>query len=479
MKTYESIGEKTIRRIGKEQRKARNVGWFYFLGIIALATLAFFPFLEIGGEKWSAIDYFKQYKNFVKALPKLSKLLLVYVFLSLFLIAILCNALKGLCGLGTLNKRSMARKDRNRDAMEKMGKIFSGSFACYVIFYFLHFLFFGWKDDAIVKVELTTFGYLTLAVGVGVHFFGGLIGGNVRRFQNNKTEDEAKRPYGIFLYFLANVLQYVAVAGILYFFLQVSIVYLYVFSVISQDSFLVCSAKEWIYLGLQGATLLSALVLVKHATANTEYNFFGRDGSGMKNFRVFSILTALFAIGCFGYYWYETADAGKANYPYEFLIVAGIAIASFICECIFKANWNKEEMETSECDASMQPLAQPPVQQAPQAYPPAPIVNVQAPYPVPYYLPTPNVGAVEDSVAEDEKEPETVSEWQILCPTCKKRLQVKDSKKYHCCPACNGVFTLRKHKRKMVKPGVSQSNRVQKEEQPLCLVDFNQDPFAK
>ena len=496
MRAYGSVGEMAVRRIRKEQNKARNVGWIYFLGTIALAVLAFLPFLKINGEAFSVIDYVDWYKNFFKALPDVSKFSYFYVFLSLFLIAILFNALKALFRLGGLHKHSMARKDRNRDAMEKMGSIFSGSFACYVIYYFLYFLFFGWKDNAFMDVELTLFGYLTLGVGLGVHWLAGLVGGGVRKFKNNTSVEEAKRPYGLFLYFLGNLLQLAAVVGILYFFLEISNIGLYVYSVMLQDKFTVCITEEWIYLGLQAATVLCALVLVKHATANTEFNFFGRDGKGMKNFRVFSLLTALFAAGCFGYIWWKTKEAGKAEYFHEYLIVAGIALAIFVLECVLKANWKKSDDETDEIAAveqPQQPLQQPLPQPAmppymPYPMPMPPVVNVHAPYPVPCYVlpmpsreePKPQPQPLVETVVEEKEEskPMQISKWQILCPTCKKRLTVKDSSAYHCCPACNNVFELRKENRKMLKPGVSQSNKVVEEKKPFSLVDFDKDPFA-
>ncbi len=497
MRAYESNREMTRKRIKKVQSKAKFAGWLYLLGTIAMAVLACLSVVQVEGHQYWAEKL--SIGNFLQPIKSLkdggfSVDLIVSVLYLFVLLAVIINVLKCLGKLSRLTKRSAVKLNRNRDAMERMGKIFSGSFAVVIIFHFLVFVL-------LKGVKLNMFGYIALAVGVFIHLLAGIVEGKVGKFDNQASIEEHKRETGLFVYFVRNFLQIAAVVGILYFFVKGSTIATHVPALLKGDmAALTGDIMVLVSFALQVVAVISIMVLIKHATATTEFNFWGIEGPGMKNYRVFSFFTFIASAGIFAV---EMLNLPKdAKIDWTFAIVAAIALVIFIMDCIMKSRRKKTDRAVERFEnrppmahpaapaqamrmpMSVQPQVCQPViyVQAPPLMPcPAmgcggapclPPSNMQAQMPMNTQVQTPDMAAQQpapvapvapvvapaptpisapalETPSYEEEAPAKV--WKVACPNCKKTLSVKDTR-FNRCPSCGKVFQIRKGQRAVEVP---------------------------
>lgn len=505
MRAYESNREMTRKRIKKVQSKAKFAGWLYLLGTIAMAVLACLSVVQVEGHQFWAEKL--SIGNFLEPIKSLKNVgvsvdLIVSVLYLFVLLAVIINVLKCWGKLSRLTKRSAVKLNRNRDAMERMGKIFSGSFAVVVIFHFLFFVL-------LQGVKLNMFGYVALAAGVFIHLLAGIVEGKVGKFDNQASIEEHKRETGLFVYFVRNFLQIAAVVGIIYFFVKGSTISTHVPALLKGDmAALTGDIMVLVSFALQIVAVISIMVLIKHATATTEFNFWGIDGPGMKNYRVFSFFTFIAAAGIFAVGMLNLPEGEKTDWT--FAIVAAIALVIFVLDCIMKSRRKKAERRAERFE-NRPPVARPaapaqamrmPMQVQPQVC--QPVIYVQAPPPMPcpamsrggspcvppmhaqmpmnapaqmpmsapMQMPAPapqqpapapaapvapvapvvapaSTPAPVEAPSYEEEAPAKV--WKVACPNCKKTLSVKDTR-FNRCPSCGKVFQIRKGQRTVEVP---------------------------
>ena len=210
----------------------------------------------------------------------------------------------------------------------------------------------------------------------------------------------------------------------------------------------------YIALGLQVLVGLCLLPLIKHATATTEYNIDGANGSGMKTFRVFSFfvfLTAGAAAVCkylIGEAVFSTNATGTVvsvvkELSINTIIIAGIALVMFIIEVIMRnmpGHKKQKKAKDEEVEANYEGKAS----SKPTPHPSSPYVNM----PLYIMLDTKEKKAevVENTPESEEEEEEAAEEetYDVNCPHCGKALRVKNGPDYHRCPVCGKVFQIRK-----------------------------------
>lgn len=503
MKAYE-----LKRRLRKTRGKVGFVGFLYLIGTIAMTALAALPMFAINGT-WLWSGNFWWYVKEVFKAPRDWFSFGVAALYAIMLLTVAINFLRSFGQLGKLYaKRSKQAKGYNRNlcAMDEMGKLFSSSFCAIVSVHFLIFIV-----QPYGAVRITKVAYAMVAVGLFFHFVCGLMGGKTSVFNQNKLTGEVveeKRPCKLFVYFFRNLVQIAAICAIVFYFVwNCNFNEIVVGALAKQNPFRGGIMKVVVPLALELAMVLWILVLIKHATNVTEFNRFGIEGEGMKNFRVFSLFVALTAGG-----WYVVERFfNKTNPSWAFAIIAGVAFVAFLMDCIFKSKPPKKEEQEEEVALQqsqypyMQPMVMPaqnaPVQTYQQPtqqtqfqpiyipiycpYPPAqcapqgaptvsgtpvesveatyakPIHNVMQPMPAPEYLrpmPSPYAQAMEQQAAQapapapavEEKEDEAVTEldprkeWKVRCPRCGKELMVRETSPYHRCPACDKVFKLQR-----------------------------------
>ncbi|MBR2023941.1 MAG: hypothetical protein IJ996_05470 [Clostridia bacterium] len=508
MKRIQSKALLLKKRVRTVQGRAKTAGMLYLLGIVLMAVagaiLTLVTNTVVSGTKFAEMPVINAYKaivdifkggvaNVIKDAVLLSATvsLLLYVIM---LLALVINIFRALAKLGWLFKTKASYTygfNRNMYAMDDLGKIFSGSFAALILTNLWMVLFFT-ADN-----KITLFGYIVLGVGLFFHILCGLIEGKVTLFTTGEKIDEVDREQGLFVYFFRNLIQVAVVGAIVIFFMKVSI-FCEVF-VTMMDALLVSKNMGWfgshLWYVIRFAVELFAwiwiMIMIKHATASTEYNREGKYGKGMKNFTVFSMFTFVFAAALLVLRWIGIGllEGETKGFNLPLLITALAALVGFISDCIFKSRKKKADPESSanpEPVVEQQAAPVPMMPQMPQmpanANMPYQPIYVPVYYPYPYYgmpmqsadgaynygpmpapahllpSPSPATAAEEAKVLEEANDSVEVDKpldpnkvWMVRCPQCGKLLRVREVSPYHRCPACDKVFKLKKYETYVLK----------------------------
>ncbi len=353
MRKYRKMTATTSRNmylkksIAGSRRRAKIFGMLYLLGAVALAVAACMPLLVhelamVGvANCWNVLKHF--FVNLLAGNPLVVDEVLntytldtyeglcitINAFLyAIMLVAVMVNALKALGKLGWLFNKKGTKEygfNRNAYAMEDMGRAFSGSFAWILITYLIIGLICGGFATLINTMML-----IVIAAGVVIHLVCGFFGAKVRYYDlENGQIVEQKRVFGRFSCLLRNVFQLVAVAAI---------VYLLNFEALSHEIGVFLQSGEeakmimFVFL-LQMVAVLALFVLIKHATAMTEYSIEGVYGSGMKNFRIFTFI--VFLVMAAGAALCAMQSLATDEYL-PLVLVAVVALVSFIIEIIMR-----------------------------------------------------------------------------------------------------------------------------------------------
>ena len=295
MKTNENKTVALKRRVSSVHAKAEAVGIFYLIATVLIAAAAFLPILygTSVGDMW-VVNFWKAFPDVVNIKTSAVAALLnagCAGLYALLLLTAVINVLRSLSRMSRLFKTKASKVNgynRNAMAMEEMGKIYSGTYCVFIVFPFMIHLISG--------AGFTNLYYIAIAVGLVFHFWLGLVGGNVSQFTVGTETEEEKRTLGRIAPFFRNLAQLVFVGLIMYYISETNLM-LNALKWLETNAFstLFKGAKmDLVYYGaipfLQLLCCLWTVVLLKHATAPTEYQRDGMDAPGMKNFRVFSFL---------------------------------------------------------------------------------------------------------------------------------------------------------------------------------------------
>ena len=512
MKRIQSKAGLLKRRVGEVHSRAKLVGIIYLFATIALlAAAAILPivsgtaFYEDGKMPvLEAYDGLRELLNLgfgtIFQTPAYIIVLLQLVLYFVLLLVLFINVIRALCKLNWLFKRRASYINgfnRNMYAMDALGKRFSSSFSALVIFNVL-FIMLTIRGVGFASPALTVMGYIVLGVSLLIRCAVGAMEGSVPLFTTGGKIIEQKRDHGLLIYFIRNFVQVVVLAGVLYFLLPASgfangLHNMLTQIIVEKDKMYLININTLpVYVELLAFICLT--VMIKHATASTEYNRKCNHGLGMKNFAVFSCaLTIMFvALIVFPYVGIGVNVTAELNMP--ILWAAIIAFVGFLFDCICRARDEKRiEEETDEdpvpgeeeskgeekenfpyglpiqpqmpypsypyamaVDSTdgKQPQYQPIFVPVFCAFPqnmamPAPAV---VPAPAPQNLlpaPSPATAAAEEEEMErtvEDFEMNPHRKYKVYCPQCGKALMAKDVSPYHRCPACDKVFQLRKFK---------------------------------
>ncbi len=328
------------KRIGRNRRRAIWVGLLYLLGTIALAAIAIAMPLLLGMPLLThelapaGLNFYEVFLNMDLASANGMIKVINAALFAIVLLVTAINAFRTLFKLRWLFKKSANNEhgfNRNVYAMLDLGHIFSGSFAVVLINYFLIALL----------CQLATAEMMFLAalgVGVVIHVFGGLWGAKTAFYDIQDGQViEQKRLVGRFAPFFRNFLQIGAVLAMMYFLLTVNAENAIFGAMMGMDAIsgLLSNMDMAVLLplALMGVAMICLIVLTKHATAITEYNMDGAHGSGMKTFRLFSLLMVLTVGGTVAL---KSFVMGNEELNVNLLIVAAIALVMFVVELIMR-----------------------------------------------------------------------------------------------------------------------------------------------
>ena len=352
MKRIPSKATLLKKRVRKIQGRAKFVGILYLLGTIGLlAITACMPLLAgtviatdvavmpVLTFYQPIVDLFANGAEAFNSLTatQVTELIVVVLFAAMLLTMVL-NVLRSIGKLGWLFKRRASYSNgfnRNMYAMDDMAKRFSNSLYTLVVIHLFIYLFSG------ASAQITTNAYIALGVGFGLHFICGLIGGTVTLFSTGDRVEEEVRENGLFVFFVRNLLQIAAVAAIAYFLLQESVLVAKIQELLK----LVLEEKkpiaeiDWMGVIPAGIELLAWIfisVLAGHAIADTEFNRDGVVGSGMRNFAIFSFLTALVLAAGIALPMLGIGVATATELNQNLLIAAAVALVAFLLDCIIR-----------------------------------------------------------------------------------------------------------------------------------------------
>ena len=466
-KTTDAEASKKLKdRLRKVLRRVRTAGMWYFFGCLAFIGFAILPLITIDGQSIDLLSYITLFQN--EGFPSDLKLIIPFVLYCFIILTALINFIRLCCQLRYLLKwRYMQEHNNNTRALDVVGKIYSGTFGGFLNFYLLIVLL----SEGVV--ELSWLAYVVLAFGMFIHFTAGILEAKVSVFVVNEKTANVKEEFrtgNVFIDFFRNLIQITEVLAILYFFIPESGIAGFVGGLLSGAMNIEIPAI------LDLVAMLCLFVLIKHATASTEYNFYVNNGKGMRNFRWFSFLLFALSAGKVAMGLMETGF-DLTTLDTTQLYVPVIALLSvFVDWALQDKTWKGEMREASaivhgELVKDEQEEEHEDNKQAPQypPYPPMPGYPAAGAYPnsmyVPVYYPcviqpenNKSVPPVEEmpvipeppQVVMDLANPEELTEldpnkeFKVRCPQCGKELSVKDKSPYHRCPTCGKVFTLQK-----------------------------------
>lgn len=275
------------------------------------------------------------------------------VLFLLMLIGMVVNVIKALCKLAWLCKKSATEDlglNRNVYAMQDMGRAFSGSLALLFSTCFLMCVICGDGAHAFNGVMgalaggegynseimiLSTVIVASLIVFVIVHSIVRFLGAKVSYFNIEKGQIvEHKRIVGRIAPIVRNAIQLIGVALLMAYFLQVNTIHDAISTLLVEGGVETFMADQNAIMAaiLQVVILVSLFVLIKHATATTEYAINGVRSSGMKNFRVFAFFVFVAAAVSAFLVQYDAIEAFQADN----IILAVVALVLFVAELIMR-----------------------------------------------------------------------------------------------------------------------------------------------
>ncbi len=489
MRAYGSSLAASVKKIKKTHKRTKLVSALYAFAAFVLTVLTFFPTINVkfaGGNKLFIGSFFKPILNIFKNNLNILDLIVMVLYIVMAVLVFIGFA-KCFTRFGKIMRRNSGNVttcNKNLLIMEEIGNAFSGAFACFIIFNLTIYMI----SYSVVPAPkpfgaVTLWGVIALAVGILMHFIAGTVGATVSVFIIGSSIEEKKRENKLFPFFLRNLIQVIAVCGALFFFVPATNLYIEigkmfakqpcVFTNIGGDLF------AFLAVVLQVAVIGVVAVLIKHATATTEYNLIGMDGPGMYNFRIFGLIATVLFVGLFIL---DKTDGTQIGY----VIAAAIMLVGTVLDFIIQPREPKvkeddpalrklkaKSFEDKKTEQQQQQQAQMPMSQLPPqaancclysrpCYPTGVTPQEQAEE----KQAENNAGEAKEDTAisatgaaadagiegipnglPDGLPPQAPTIIEVTCPTCGKALVVRDSAPYHRCPSCGKVFQIRKGKK--------------------------------
>lgn len=493
MKTFSYSLTASIKKIKKTHKRTKAVSWIYAIGFIILTVLAFFPTVNvqftgkgklfIGTFFWPLVNIFKKNINVIDLI-----VMALYIAMAAFMIIYF---FKGITRFGKILRRTSGNVttcNKNLAIMEEIADAFSGALASYVIFNLVIYMITYATKSTSLFGAITLWAVIALAVSLIVHFWAGVLGAKVSVFIIGSTIEEKKREDKLFPFFLRNLIQVIGIAAILYFFAPATNFYIELGNLFAEGktSALTDFSNLFAFLSLvlQVGVVATSIVLIKHATAMTEYNRIGMDGIGMRNFRIFGIITTVLCVALFIF---DTTDGTQMNYLYAAIAGLVATVLDFLVKPKVVKPVEDDPMLRKYKEKALEDMMSPEQQQqtaAPQmqncclyarpCYPTGVTPQQQAAKAEETKSESANNESEENNTTTEENvtntnnyynmmggvaamngngmvnglpdglPPQAPTIMEVKCPFCEKLLSVKDSTPYHRCPSCGKVFQIRK-----------------------------------
>ena len=426
----------TTRAIKKAHKKARIVGFLYFLGNLIVGILSLLGCLNLqyaSGATFSILNFTKPFLSIFKG--DYSGFL-AFLMLLILLIIVIINIGRSFPKLRRAmkkNERNINACNRNVTAMEDLADIFSKTFSSVLVLYSLMYVCTKETGELYISREgmpLTIFGIITVAFGLIIHFVAGGIGATSSIFIVSASVEERKRESKVFPFIMRSFVKIVTIIAFLWLFLPASTIHNSLGAIFGfKFDELMPNGDIMPLLGLvlQIIALIMICVCVKNAVSPLEFNLFGMEAYGMRRFAVCALIGGIISLLVF--------VLGMNNLKEEpmlisYLIIGVVAIISFVLDLIIKPR-EQGDKRLEDQPVQKKARAQVPAQEPAQAP-----VEPQMSFPT-----TIDLRLIPPEMPGQTAMMQGPMKWEVLCPHCRKTLKVKEAP-YHRCPACGKVFAL-------------------------------------
>lgn len=354
------------RRVRKAQSRSKRIGWWYLFFNLLLAAAAFLPLYQDGTGVMSVTTFWKAFLNVKYISKNILPVVMGIVGATLYalvLLSVVLNFLKSLACLKKLHKKLPSRQNgynRNAQAMQRLGKLYSGSLIAIV--------FFGYLMRVFADVRFTTLFWAVLALGVIVHFCLGLRSGNVSFFPVGQRV-EVKRVGGRFAPFIRNLFQLIVVSLMMAYFLDINVIsnLMKLFEKGALNTILKETSLLLVYVVLPAVQILMLvwiLSLFSHAVRPNEFHHDGKKAPGRMTFRVISLFLFLTSAGAFAVTYLIANDKAMKGFGMSFgaLYIAALALAAFIEEIAMRKLPNDRDNFVVNYETPVEPEQPAPVQ---------------------------------------------------------------------------------------------------------------------
>lgn len=341
-------------RIKRSQAQAKTLGFFYLLGVLAVAVMACLPIAKVNGATLGVAGFWKPFTQLFKGGKILDAFFANVVGVSIavlyacMLLGLFVNVIRSFVKLSWLFKRNASKLygfNRNMYAMEDLAKIFSQTLNCVICFHLLIAVISG-------GIVPNLLGIVTLSFGLVWHIVLTPIAGNVSLYTTENGITEEKRQVGNFTPILRNVLQLGATGGILWFCIRYVTVPAVLKNMILKMAggdikFFVQNPMSLIVPALSVVLLIIVMSMSSYALGIKEFDSEGARERGRKGYLVASLFAFIVAIAMY----VVGMLMAKDQISIELIYIALIAFAMFIIEILLRKYPKLPTVNKDEVDA--------------------------------------------------------------------------------------------------------------------------------
>ena len=443
-------------RVKKTHKKARRVGFLYFIGTLILALCSLLPCSTIQYENGATLSIVNFFRPFLWVFDGDFSGIMVFFFYLTMLIFLVVKVIKVFPPYKRVlkkNHNNVNTCNRNVSAMEDLGEIFSSTFCGVLVLYSLMYVV--TPDTGKIMVDRTSLvfsmlGWIMFAVATLIHFIGGAIGCTSSLFFVSSYIEERKRMEGVWIFVLRSLIKIGFTALVACFILPVCRIHTALPFIFDLDiAGLMPNGDIMPLLGivLQIVILVFLCNCIKHATSALEFNLLGMSAHGMTFYNKHILICGIVSVLAFVLD--KDFTAAEPTTITNYLFAGLIGIVGFVLILIIKPK-DYEEIEAGRSWDDLNETEKQPKKEVKKEEP-----EKETPAPAPVKSPlvySQNKGGVNVPrtidlriVLPDSNVSKTVEEapmkWQVVCPSCGKTLAVKQAP-YHRCPVCGKVFRL-------------------------------------
>ncbi len=294
------VVKQLTKRIKSVHGWAKTVGVLYIMASIAMLLLSCLSVVRVNGKDVLGV---RALFTSINAEEKVMAACLIgYIVMLLIALVNFIAMLKHTRGVFASSWNSKKGEDvinQNAKSMENMGKLYSRLLSTLMTFNFV-FLWVLSAGDNVASLNLI--GIVMFAAGLAFHFLCGLFSAKVTRFERTYRQappliEEVKREHGIWMFVNRNLFQILILVALMWIFCR----FAYLGDALAQvlnlgDKSLLSNTNLTVQLIIELCIGILLFCLIGRSLSIVEFNFEGMDGHGIKNYRVFTIITFIFAV---------------------------------------------------------------------------------------------------------------------------------------------------------------------------------------